>query len=239
MYTQEKLYETYGDLYNEQLFVESRFKKEAEEKLKFSLEKERSEGQAGTQPIGQHFIRFVYDTVRTNIEQFFVDKLAPKKGVKASYVGIMLELADAFKEAEDELYDLCTYSTISTMMSMVVQERTVILSNIAQTLATEIFDEYALKRFTKISKFPKQTLKGLDDRVQAFYRRAFLQAAMKHESFSPTKWNRMEAQAFAACLIEIVADSTPYFVIVEGNKSMMVVEATNKLIEAWQKSEII
>ena len=49
MYTQEKLYETYGDLYNEQLFVESRFKKEAEEKLKFSLEKERSEGQAGTQ----------------------------------------------------------------------------------------------------------------------------------------------------------------------------------------------
>lgn len=238
MYTQEKLYETYGDLYNEQLFVESRFKKEAEEKLKFSLEKERSEGQAGTQPIGQHFIRFVYDTVRTNMEQFFTDKLAPKKGVKASYVGIMLELADAFKEAEDELYDLCTYSTISTMMSMVVQERTVILSNIAQTLATEIFDEYALKRFTKISKFPKQTLKGLDDRVQAFYRRAFLQAAMKHESFSPTKWNRMEAQAFAACLIEIVADSTPYFVIVEGNKSMMVVEATNKLIEAWQKSEI-
>ena len=144
MYTQEKLYETYGDLYNEQLFVESRFKKEAEEKLKFSLEKERSEGQAGTQPIGQHFIRFVYDTVRTNMEQFFTDKLAPKKGVKASYVGIMLELADAFKEAEDELYDLCTYSTISTMMSMVVQERikavqaTVLLIKILPSIVLDI-----------------------------------------------------------------------------------------------------
>ena len=238
MYSVEKLLETYGDLYNEQLFIESRFKKEAEDKLRLSFEQERTEGHSGTKPVGQHFIRFVYDAVRNNMEQFFVDKLAPKKGVKPSYVGIMLDLADAYKDSPEELYDLCTFSTISTMLSMVVQERTVILSNISQTLASEIFDEYSLKRYMGIARYPWKVLKGLDERVQGHYRRAYLQALMKHDEFSPAKWNRMESQAFAACLIDIVAQSTPYFTIVEGAKQMLVVEATNKLIEAWQKSEI-
>ena len=53
MYSVEELLAKYGDLYNEQLFIESRFKKEAEDKLRQSMEKERIEGQAGTQPIGQ------------------------------------------------------------------------------------------------------------------------------------------------------------------------------------------
>ena len=87
MYSVEELLAKYGDLYNEQLFIESRFKKEAEDKLRQSMEKERIEGQAGTQPIGQHFIRFVYDAIRQNVELFFEDKLKVKKGVKASYVG--------------------------------------------------------------------------------------------------------------------------------------------------------
>ena len=48
MYSVEELLAKYGDLYNEQLFIESRFKKEAEDKLRASMEKERIEGQAGT-----------------------------------------------------------------------------------------------------------------------------------------------------------------------------------------------
>ena len=238
MYSVEELLAKYGDLYNEQLFIESRFKKEAEDKLRQSMEKERIEGQAGTQPIGQHFIRFVYDAIRQNVELFFEDKLKVKKGVKASYVGILQDLMDAYKDSESELYDLVAYSTISTMISMVAQERTVILSNISQALSVEIFDEYSLKRFFKIAKYPKQVLKGIDNRVQGFYRRAYLQATMKYEGYSPVKWNRMEAQAMAACFIEIVVDSTPYFTLAEGSKGMLVVEATNKLIEAWSKSEI-
>ena len=126
MYSVEELLAKYGDLYNEQLFIESRFKKEAEDKLRQSMEKERIEGQAGTQPIGQHFIRFVYDAIRQNVELFFEDKLKVKKGVKASYVGILQDLMDAYKDSESELYDLVAYSTISTMISMVAQERTVI-----------------------------------------------------------------------------------------------------------------
>ena len=192
MYSVEELLAKYGNLYNEQLFIESRFKKEAEDKLRQSMEKERIEGQAGTQPIWQHFIRFVYDAIRQNVELFFEDKLKVKKGVKASYVGILQDLMDAYKDSESELYDLVAYSAISTMISMVAQERTVILSNISQALSVEIFDEYSLKRFSKIAKYPKQVLKGIDNRVQGFYRRAYLQATMKYEGYSPVKWNRME-----------------------------------------------
>ena len=70
MYSVEKLLDQYGDLYNEQLFLESRFKKEAEDKLKFNLEKERIDGNAGTHPLGQHLTRFVFDKVRNGVEKY-------------------------------------------------------------------------------------------------------------------------------------------------------------------------
>lgn len=238
MYNQEALMLQYGNLYGEQLFIESRFKQEAETKLQSTLDKDRIEGNSSG--LSQHFTRIVHEAVRDNIKAFFTDRLAKKKGVKVSYVSILQDLVDTYKDSEEELYDLCSLSCVSTMITMVMQERTAVLSNVAQAVANEIYDEYTLKKFSQTARYPKAILRGLDDRVQAFYRRAYLQAMMKHEEYTPAKrWTRMEAQAFTACLIDIVSQSTPYFNIAEGNKkNMLVVEASNELIEKWQKSEI-
>ncbi len=239
MSNQSELLERYGKLYEEQLFNESKFKGMAEEKMRFTLDKDKAEGRISCQPLGQHFIRHVFPVVSDNIKKFFYKQLTPKRGAKPAYIGILNDLHTTWKGKEEELYDLCAFSTISVVMSLCIGGRETFVSNAAQIIAREIYDEYTLEKFLNGSNHRKGIEAGIDKRVEGFYRRAYLHESMKKDGFVAPKWDKSESQQLAVNLIEIVVNSTPYFKLVQKEyHGLLSIEPTNTLLDAWRHNEI-
>lgn len=239
MLSQNELMERYGKLYDEQLFNESKYKNLAEEKMKMTLEKDKAEGRIASQPLGQHFVRHIIPVLSDNIKKLFVDKLVPKRGVKPSYIGILMELHRAWNGKEDELYDICAFTSVSVMLSLCISGRETFMNDASQIIAKEIYDEFALQKYLASCGHKDGIVAGVDKRIQAFYRKAYVQSAMKKDSYVPPKWNKLEAQKIAIHFIQIVVDSTPYFKLVQrGFSAPLAIEPTNTLLDSWRHNEI-
>mgnify|MGYP005877063821 FL=1 len=224
-------------LYFEELELEARYKTFGEQKLRQVYDKAKAEGQVGTTTLGQKFIAHQYSAVFEAVKVFVEGALAPKRGVKPAYVGILLEMSELYRDEKDQLYSLLTFSPFSILMNNLMKRKDLFLSNVSQLIGKEIQDEYNLTHY--LSKNPSRNvvvLNGIDQRVQGFYRRAYALAWMKRDNYQAPKWNHQDLMQFSACLVNLIVDNTSYFEYCQQGATLSV-QPTQALLDAWATNE--
>lgn len=224
-------------LYFEELELEARYKTFGEQKLRQVYDKAKAEGQVGTTTLGQKFIAHQYSAVFEAVKVFVEGALAPKRGVKPAYVGILLEMSELYRDEKDQLYSLLTFSPFSILMNNLMKRKDLFLSNVSQLIGKEIQDEYNLTHY--LSKNPSRNvvvLNGIDQRVQGFYRRAYALAWMKRDNYQAPKWNHQDLMQLSACLVNLIVDNTSYFEYCQQGATLSV-QPTQALLDAWATNE--
>lgn len=224
-------------LYFEELELEARYKTFGEQKLRQVYDKAKAEGQVGTTTLGQKFIAHQYSAVFEAVKVFVEGALAPKRGVKPAYVGILLEMSELYRDEKDQLYSLLTFSPFSILMNNLMKRKDLFLSNVSQLIGKEIQDEYNLTHY--LSKNPSRNvvvLNGIDQRVQGFYRRAYALAWMKRDNYQAPKWNHQDLMQLSACLVNLIVDNTSYFEYCPQGATLSV-QPTQALLDAWATNE--
>ena len=224
-------------LYFEELELEARYKTFGEQKLRQAYDKAKAEGQVGTTTLGQKFIAHQYSNVFEAIKLFVENALAPKRGVKPAYVSILFEMVELYKEEKDQMYSLLAFSALSTLMDNMMRRKELFMSNVSQWIGKEIQDEYNLTRYLsqKPSREPIVT-KGIDQRVQSFYRRAYAIAWMKRDGYQAPKWDKQDLMQLAASLINIIITTTNYFEYNQQGTALHI-QPTQSLLDAWSTNE--
>ena len=224
-------------LYLEELELEARYKTFGEQKLRQVYDKAKAEGQAGTTTLGQKFIAHQYSNVFEAVKVFVENALAPRRGVKPAYVGILMEMSEIYKEEIDQLYSLLAFSTLSILLDNMMRRKELFISNVSQWIGREIQDEYNLTRY--LSQNPSReplVTKGIDQRVQGFYRRAYALAWMKRDNYQAPKWDKQDLMQLAACLVNIIINTTNYFEYCQQGTTLNI-QPTQALLEAWTANE--
>ncbi|WP_130920878.1 DNA-directed RNA polymerase [Phascolarctobacterium faecium] len=224
-------------LYFEELELEARYKTFGEQKLRQAYDKAKAEGQVGTTTLGQKFIAHQYSNVFEAVKLFVENTLAPKRGVKPAYVSILFEMVELYKEEKDQMYSLLAFSALSTLMDNMMRRKELFMSNVSQWIGKEIQDEYNLTRYLsqKPSREPIVT-KGIDQRVQSFYRRAYAIAWMKRDGYQAPKWDKQDLMQLAASLINIIITTTNYFEYNQQGTALHI-QPTQSLLDAWSTNE--
>ena len=238
MLTYQELKAKYGDLFDEQLLIENKYKHLAELKTKELFDTARAEGTSADTKLGQHYIRYAYCYAFKAVQDWIEQAQQPKRGVRPGYMSILLELIEVYKNNLEELTDLLVYSALSNLISASTCQTEIVLSNMAETIGKGIKEEYDLKRFIKVASSPDGLLAGIDKRVASSYKRTYIRHHMNNENFVKTKWDMKELKLFSAYLIHLVSVSSNYFTLTHSpHNGITILEPTAKLLESWKTNE--
>lgn len=225
-------------LYLEQLALEAKYKNLGAERMQKVYDDAKGNGTAASTKLGQKLINHQYQPVLMAIHKFVEDALAPKRGVKPTYVSILSELAETYgDDKRDHLCMLLSFATLSTLIDNLMRRRDLFLSNVSQWIGKEIQDEFMLVSYLK--EYPGRAPiieQGMDERYKSFYKRAYAMAWMKRDNYQAPKWDKQTLMQLAASLINIVVDTTNYF---EYSKrgTILSIQPTQALLDAWSKNE--
>lgn len=240
MYSYEELKSKHGDLLDEQLALEARYKTIGMEITKATYTKAKADGQVDNTKIGQKFISHRFIQAKDAIQMFVEDRLAPKPGVKPTYTGILLDFAEAYKDNMDDLYTLLTFAPLTVTLNNLIKHRSeIILSNLSQWISDELEDEYNLTCY--LAQNPERAgvvLPGMDTRSQAAYKRAYAHSWMKHDNYQKVHWNQADLMSLCANLLHVLSPATGYFDITpNGHKGLTIIEPSQQLLDAWLRNE--
>ena len=239
MYSTERMMEQYGEMFVRQLEVELGYKREAEEATaRLYAEAQNStlkDSLASNTTVGQRYMaaqwKSAYDGVMTFVSRF-LDK---KGGTKASYVLLLKELERIYTpEGRPKLVQLLTITTFSMLLNNILKNHTS-LSECAQAIATELYDEVRTQAFLSITKHAGAIEKGIKERVASSYKRAYIRSCMRSEGFTYQRWDREQELTLAASLIQTILVATSYFETVVCN-GLTVIQPTQEFLSGWQHS---
>lgn len=251
-YTQEYnlYYSMYGEAYLNQLALEAEYKRQAEEALKATLEVSMKNGEASKTSIGGKLVDYSWESCRENIKALIASASKPSSGVVPVYMDYFKQLISIYREKPEELENLLTLSTLSTMLDSVFSDKGDV-SRIASKIVDAIVQEANIEAFyqhanahneeanKKGAKLRSSFERGINARVRESYRAAYAINRMHKEGFTPFKWNPKIREALGAKLLECGIKGSGYFeetTVDVGGKAIAGIKACDWLIETWSKN---
>ena len=227
---------TKDPLYFEQLEIEAHYKNLgviAVQKT-YNTEMTSKHGDLSHTSLGQRFISHQFIQIKENIKNFIEEQLKPKRGVKPSYVYILKEMTELYYDDLDELYSIITLATFSTVFNTVIRTSSQFYTNIAVEIAREIYYEVKLKAYMNAhpEKAPSM-IKGIEQRVEALYRRAYMIKRMEHDEFTYSDWKKSDSMHMTASFMQILLATSNYFEATQSKEALKVY-ASIHLLEAWR-----
>ena len=224
------------NLFTAQLALENKYKKIGEERIRTMYDKVTYDDKtpAAETKLGQNLLSHEFEHVKQAVHTYVEEILKPKRGTKPTYVSLIETMKEAFTTTE-KVADVMTLSAFGIMFSASLRKE-VHNSNLSRLIGDELEHETRLQIFLNTS--PEEggkALQGVEKRVQALYKQAYLSACYQRAEFQTTPWNRQDKLQLAACLIQIICKAGSYFEenTAEGD---LTIAPSQKLIEAWSKN---
>ena len=243
IHTIEDLKATYGaDLVDKQLEIESRYKEEAMQRLKDSMEKAKAHGRTAESSVARKYIDYKLNDIIANVKIFMEATVSPKRGVKPKYSYIANQLMDIYEGREEELYAMLSLTACTHIINASFGKYSA-LSNLSKTVGRDIQDEARVEAFIKAHPdLEKSLTKGISERVQKHYKVFYAVRRMQHEGFSWTDWENNDCMHFGAKVIEMAVAASGYFEEVHSTSgikgdNLVEIRPTQELMDAWMKSE--
>lgn len=230
----DKYIEQYGeDLFTQQLDLENKYKRIGEEALRASYEKVTYEEgcEAAATKLGQSFLSHEFAYVSEQMHTWLTNILKPKRGTKPTYVNLLEDMVSIFKTTQ-QVAEVLTLSALSTMFSASLRKDNH-NSNMARHIGAELEHETSLQGFFNENPKKIPTIsKGVNQRVRALYKQAYLSAFYQRAGYKPLKWDEADRTQLAATIIHIITEAGSYFEKMNADKDLKIVP-TRKLTEAW------
>lgn len=239
MYNIDVYEKQYGALFVKQLEIEEGYKKLAKEAARKVYEgvedSTQQEVTASQTKPGQSFIKAQWKFVHDAMDAFVTESITPKKGVRPGYVSLIKEIVQVCEK--EETVNLFTLVTFTTLLDGVLK-KDFSHSSFARIIGEELYNEVSLKAFLDNSEYAHIVEKGIQQRVGASYKRAYIRACMARGEFSYPEWDSATRLALGGSLIEITLRASNYFEYKtreEGNdKKFLEVVPTQFFMEQWQ-----
>ena len=235
----------YGDLYDEQLYIESRFKQAAQDHLQMVIEKTKQTSGASETKVGRDLTTYKFTELAEEFKAFIEKTLRPKAGAKGTWVNCLKQI-DASIEDRDALANLFAFATSSVVINALVgcDKEKLLVSNISLVLKDRFQAEYEYHDFLKFLKDNQMEreynifTKGLEKRVSPHYRRHYMDISMKKDNYTPKELIKEEANGLATQLLYVAQPILGYYTISNlGAKNMERLCPTQAYIEGWKRNE--
>ena len=239
MYNVEEYEGKYGENFVRQLELEAEYKKLAEEatlKTYEDVENQESTTEASSTSAGLKFLNHQWKDAYTAMSAFVEDCLKPKKGSRAAYVLLLKDIAEVYKDKQEEMISLFTLTTFSVVFNSVLKKKNS-HSAIVQDIHRELWREVRTQAYINHvgNDLTAVIEKGVKKRVKAHYKDAYIKACMKHADFVYPQWNRDDALALAGSFVEVLLASSTYFAK-QQKATYSVIVPTQAFADAWEKS---
>ena len=241
--TIEDLKAIYGEaLVNKQLEIESRYKAEAMDRLKESMDKAKDKGRTSESSVARQYIDYKLNDIIENVKVFMQTTTSPKRGVKPKYSYIANQLMDVYEGREEELYAMLSLTACTHIINAAFGKYSA-LSNLSKTVGRDIEDEARVEAFIKNHPdIEKSLTKGISERVSKHYKVFYAVRRMQHEGFAWSDWDNNDAMHFGAKVVEMAVAASGYFEMVNSTSSikgdnLVEVRPSQALMDAWLRSE--
>lgn len=225
-------------LYEAQLKLEATWRNRARDLKTLEITKKVQDGGAADLSLGQRLIDREYDRAKGNIKAFLDYQLAPKGGVKAAYLEILTDLARIYESREEDLLNLLTFVTMSTLVNGVMKKEYRV-SNLAKQIGFDIQYEARLDAFLQQSDqyTNGKITKGIRDRRDKHFKTYYAERFQEAAGFVWTGWNRQDLQSLGAIFIDLVRDGTGYWEDYQVDGGQREIRPTQWLLDTWSKNE--
>ena len=228
----------------DELELEMRAKKKAEEAARRALENRCNNGMATETQVGKGILNYAYDKFIGNVKEFVEYELKPKCGVQAAYHDILMQM-DALYNDRVHLLAVLALSTISCTLNCIFKKKNEMNDIIAQiSNAIEIdasYNAYVNSHPDNLREFET----GLKKRVNEHFKVYFMKhKCMPEAGFVWKAWDASARQKLAARLMECLVKDTSLFELSQqnhgkGKQSMDRVLPTQFFIDVWNINESI
>lgn len=228
----------------DELELEMRAKKKAEEAARRVLENRCNNGMATETQVGKGILNYAYDKFIGNVKEFVEYELKPKCGVQAAYHDILMQM-DALYNDRVHLLAVLALSTISCTLNCIFKKKNEMNDIIAQiSNAIEIdasYNAYVNSHPDNLREFET----GLKKRVNEHFKVYFMKhKCMPEAGFVWKAWDASARQKLAARLMECLVKDTSLFELSQqnhgkGTQSMDRVLPTQFFIDVWNINESI
>lgn len=228
----------------DELELEMRAKKKAEEAARRVLENRCNNGMATETQVGKGMLNYAYDKFIGNVKEFVEYELKPKCGVQAAYHDILMQM-DALYNDRVHLLAVLALSTISCTLNCIFKKKNEMNDIIAQiSNAIEIdasYNAYVNSHPDNLREFET----GLKKRVNEHFKVYFMKhKCMPEAGFVWKSWDASARQKLAARLMECLVKDTNLFELSQqnhgkGKQSMDRVLPTQFFIDVWNINESV
>ena len=252
----EKYKQVYGDLYEQELLLESQAKQEAEEHLKDALKKAKNGGEGGESHLASKFMKYSWDTCRKNIHALLADAQHPKKTTQGAWLVPMKDLLHIYRENTDDLENLLVLAGHSKTMDAILMSHDSVqttLSNVAMMIGSHIKREADIDKFyqweeahkgTDIKWLKKSLEKGIGQRARTSYRMAYAVNRMNKEGYVGLSWSNQQTEVLGAKILEMLIAGSDFYIIRDkevksgkGMKRVKAIDATDWFKATWETNE--
>ena len=254
-------YNKYGDLYLKQLELEADYKQRAADSMQASIDRAVADSEASQTKVGTKILDYVWQDVSKEMSKLLESVSKPKRGVVPAFNVQLKELMAVYTNKTDELVNLLTMATCSTLLNACFVPKDSSISKVASEITKAILQEANLEKFiidtanSKGENIEKEMQglrrsldKGINQRVRKSYRLAYVSARMRAVDYTgELKWSKEASQRLGAKLLEIGVKASGCFELVErsyedflvkkdykGNKSMLSVVPSEWLEKTWE-----
>lgn len=254
MYDYDEMRVRFGELFDKEIELERSYKDKAKDAIKKAYEavqnSEDEEATATKTKVGQKYIAMQWDAAFAGVKTFVEKFLAPKPGVKTSYVELLKVIDktyDDFYEAmkknskhkladtpRDAMVNMLTLTTFTATLDGVMKHKSG-RSNIAQNIAKELKTECKTLSYMAVYSYPDSFEKHIAERVNPSFKKRYVEACMRRYGYELHGWNDTEAEKLAVSLIEVLLAATSYFEI-NTTENYAELLPTQEFLEGWQKS---
>lgn len=231
----------YGDLFFEQLEIESSYKQLAEEILTKSYEDHKAEGKAIETALGGRILEHQFESIYNNINEFIDSMVTPRPGVKPIYFHIINQLEDIYEDRRKDLVTMLTLASFSVLLNGVFQKECR-LSNLSRLVGNEVQLEAQMEAYLNANPdIAASVIRGVSKRVSKHYKAFYAMRRMQHSGFNWTPWKTKEYVLLGAKLIELVVTGSNCFELYDhtdlNGKAETEIHPTQWLLETWAKNE--
>lgn len=244
-------HQKFEELMQEELELEIKYKKEGYNAALSASCQAAEQHMVDTQSkVGKAFFNHRVTSLKTTIQAWLEKQLKPKCGVKPNYIFILEDMKKVFHTKDgdvdiDAIANICTVSTMSAILNALCSsdEKIRYLNSVGNKAGSGIQYEYQLQAFDNwLADLPnddknKKALIGIDKRVGAHYRQAYLTNAMEKCKYTSYGWEDAAVRNLGTALVALAEVATGYFTLEHEYKQPESLVATVQFAEAWQRNE--
>ena len=227
-----------SNLFQKQLDLEEKYRSRGRAKMMQAY----ASAQAAETCLGRRMVSHAFDRMTETVADFICTTVSPKTGVKPAYWSCVADMVDVYKDSLEEAAAVMTLATLRNLLNSSLRSE-YILSNIAQAIGTDIYNEVRLQAYLNSGLANVKAIEsGIKSRAGLVYKLAYATHHMAETGFTWRKWAAKDKTALGAKLIEIAIQTTGYWECppmtyrYNGKSAVSEMRPTQRLLDTWQRN---